>query len=867
MPENDEVKPQVNNLACTPLLGGDTGMMRRWLVTGLFLIVQGSLVSPIRNVSVAAIAAADQLDPKGQTLGDPAFTLLRTMTPTSQAAVISNLELRRDAAVFKFDQGTFYFLTPVMNRVVGAVFLGEGSIHMQPPVEAERHFLKNLTGAPEIREPFGQAIFYFTDDTFDLLKKQIKISDSQLPSGVSDKFKDHQQTLRRELKETIELRILSDLYNPSRPGFFTAYFKGKNLSKLIFGVDPLGFQPSLPSPEEVGLASFDESTAGVWSLFHRQDEITSGKASSDEDHREYDISDYKIETTIGRNERLTAKAEVTFQPLSSGLRVIRFALYPRLRVGRVTNERREALPFIQTDHEEGGAFAVVFPQPLAERQAIKVTIEYSGPEVIRESGPGNFALIPEARSTWYPNNWQMDFGDRAMYDMTFLVPRGHTIIGSGKLVRSGQEGGYEVSRWVTEFPTAVAGFNYGQFLVRRRDDDGFKIEVATNTREPDEIRDIQNIARQLEQRGIILGPLGNLSTAGLAESALIEALNSIRIYNEYFGQNPYGRIVISQQPEAFFGQAWPMLVYLPYTAFFDGTQRRALGLGLGFSEFTDVVGPHEVAHQWWGHIVAWKTYRDQWLSEGFAEFSASLYLQLAYHSDADKRMKRFLEFWRSERELIIDKALLGVNRNHLSPNSVGPISLGTRLNTAKTLGAYQRLVYPKGAFIVHMLRMMLNNPRAAAGHADDRFIAMMKEFVSTYAHKAASTEDFKRIAEKHITPEMDLDGNGRLDWFFNEWVDGTYLPHYKLEYKVEPTNDGKFSLWLKATQSNVSESFKMLVPIYLKYSKGRRIRLGAATLIGNSSTETTVKLAEAPERVLMNAFEDVLCTKEETKIK
>src|SRR5207244_13330477 len=34
---------------------------------------------------------------------------------------------------------------------------------------------------------------------------------------------------------------------------------------------------------------------------------------------------------------------------------------------------------------------------------------------------------------------------------------------------------------------------------------------------------------------------------------------------------------------------------------------------------------HETAHQWWGGIVAWRSYRDQWLSEGFAEYSGILY--------------------------------------------------------------------------------------------------------------------------------------------------------------------------------------------------------------------------------------------------
>jgi aminopeptidase N len=35
------------------------------------------------------------------------------------------------------------------------------------------------------------------------------------------------------------------------------------------------------------------------------------------------------------------------------------------------------------------------------------------------------------------------------------------------------------------------------------------------------------------------------------------------------------------------------------------------------------VTPHEVAHQWWGQEVGFDSYRDQWMSEGFANFSVA----------------------------------------------------------------------------------------------------------------------------------------------------------------------------------------------------------------------------------------------------
>src|SRR5262249_58412455 len=95
----------------------------------------------------------------------------------------------------------------------------------------------------------------------------------------------------------------------------------------------------------------------------------------------------------------------------------------------------------------------------------------------------------------------------------------------------------------------------------------------------------------------------------LTEKALVESKNSIRIYNLWFGEVPYGRIAITQQPQMNFGQSWPTLVYLPIISFFDSTQRWQLfGLDSGLTSFIQEVTPHEVAHQWWGHVVGWATY-------------------------------------------------------------------------------------------------------------------------------------------------------------------------------------------------------------------------------------------------------------------
>jgi hypothetical protein len=109
---------------------------------------------------------------------------------------------------------------------------------------------------------------------------------------------------------------------------------------------------------------------------------------------------------------------------------------------------------------------------------------------------------------------------------------------------------------------------------------------------------------------------------------------------------------LSQQTASDYGQSWPELVWLPLTYFLDTTTRHMMNQMTGrLSDdphgYFKVVTPHEVAHQWWGHTVGFGSYRDQWMSEGFADASAALYLQAVY----TKEPQRYLDFWNDERLL------------------------------------------------------------------------------------------------------------------------------------------------------------------------------------------------------------------------
>jgi aminopeptidase N len=144
-----------------------------------------------------------------------------------------------------------------------------------------------------------------------------------------------------------------------------------------------------------------------------------------------------------------------------------------------------------------------------------------------------------------------------------------------------------------------------------------------------------------------------------------------------------------------------------------------------------------------------------------------------------------------------------------------------------------------------------------SGDRDQAFIDMMHDFIESHHDAPASTESFKAIAEKHMTKPMDLQQNGRLDWFFNEWVYGTQIPHYSFKYDVQRTKGGDVTLRVDLTQSEVDNNFAMFVPVFADFGKGM-VRLGQVALAGNSTRTVIFHVARQPKKAALNAYKDIL---------
>jgi aminopeptidase N len=284
--------------------------------------------------------------------------------------------------------------------------------------------------------------------------------------------------------------------------------------------------------------------------------------------------------------------------------------------------------------------------------------------------------------------------------------------------------------------------------------------------------------------------------------------------------------------------------------YFDTTVRHQLGLDEGDRGYWKVVTPHEVAHQWWGHTVGFNSYRDNWMSEGFSDMSAALYL-----SFIEKNPQKFISFWNDERDLLLLRDKYGFRAIDR-----GPVTMGFRVDNSRSgFSISRRLIYPKGAYILYMIRMMMHDSQTG----DQHFKETMRDFVNTYRGKAATTEDFKAMIEKHMTPEMNLQGNGKMDWYFDDYVYGTQVPSYRSDSTFDIGSDGDVVLNLKVTQSNVDDRFRMLIPLYVETAEGNIGFLGRVRITGSKTLEQKIPLRGLkvkPKRLVLNYYDDVLAS-------
>jgi predicted metalloprotease with PDZ domain len=324
-----------------------------------------------------------------------------------------------------------------------------------------------------------------------------------------------------------------------------------------------------------------------------------------------------------------------------------------------------------------------------------------------------------------------------------------------------------------------------------------------------------------------LAEQGQLSGKNMEKQVAADVANSMAFFQEVYGRCSAGKLYATEIPDGH-GEAFPGLIDLAWSTF-QSTDRYGAD---------DIFRAHEVAHQWWGISVDFKTYHDQWLSEGLSEYSGLWYMQ-SVRGDNKLFFDQLREWSESVRK----------NRSYLlgRGQEAGPIWLGYRTGSSQTEGDYDLIIYKKGAWVVHMLRNMLLDLQTMK---EDRFIAMMRDFYARYQGRKASTQDFQEVVERHAGVDM--------QWFFDQWVYGTEIPSYEFAYKVEETPQGTYLVHCQVRQLHVAEAFRMYVPVYVDFGENRHARV-RLSVVGPLSRIDLPPLPLKPKTLVLNDLESVLC--------
>lgn len=794
--------------------------------------------APVLLLSCVVLGRPQASNETSSQPADPKTTYdaIRSFALSGGSADVSGLELKRDRVQMTFT-GTFHFTAPIAGRVTGAVFVGEGKLTADvPPSEFERDNLRRMINAEQVDTDFKTAVLRFSDDTFDVIGAARK--DGATPAQQAARLAaEAEAKFLQETGANLAARLTTSMVNGEKPGVFTAMFDGGRRGRFTYVLDHQGRIPvgsfTLNGGEKGLLYAWQSPffINDVWMAFYSEQDYAKRSVEYSDVHDVVDITHYQLNIDL-RDVRRTMRLDgrIDMKVRQPGVRAVPFKIGESLSVSqsmRLRNQLRVAsarvggqpAAVIQEDWE--GGFTVLLPQPAEAGQAISVELSAEG-NFMQAHPLINGCYYPMNNVTWLPRHGYLD---RATFDSTFTHRRTDRIASIGARVSEQpdpQDKEVVKTRYQMQEPVALAVFALGPFERKTQ-------QVTWESGSPAIPLEFNSVPARV--------------AAIKHEFMLAELDNAVRYFAAFFGRYPYTTFGAAFHPYPF-GQGFPSMLMLPPTDV--------------ESKYTHAFIAHETAHQWWGNIVAWRSYRDQWLSEGFAEYSGVLY---AGKRDREGQ-KAAADLIRELRESLRNppRTALGVGSGRL--NDIGPMILGLRLHSSKSLGAYQALIYNKGALVLRMLHFLFTNP---VNMDDTAFVTMMKDFVERHRNGAASTEDFWTVATQHFarTPTAQKFGLRDLNWFFRQWVYGTELPSYTLEYELKPQPDGTILASGVVRQDNVGKDWLMILPVVFSFEGNQEAR--TTVRAAGPSTSFEMKLPAKPRRVELDPGSWVLSEKTMTR--
>ncbi len=713
---------------------------RRWL-TALAITTSAVATSAVATTAVATT---------GPAAADPAGLLEEIRAArleTDKAIQADGLALNTGLAKFRIHEGVIFPATPIGGRVVEMVFAGRATLELDPEDPIEAGQLELFTGAGQLREEVTEAaIVIALDDAADALaSRRAAVVSRAEQEKAQQLFARWQERPERRLLG-IETAVLRDaLDDPAYQGFFAGWFRGSALGELLYLFEPdaseqvslgqfVAFDATAKQKRKLArrlhreqrkgrLIGLEIDDLGRWDTWLSAPVMKAGQPVPGS--QAFEPTHYQLEATLsGSKLELRGQARIRLERVTPG-RMVTLNIQPDLRISRVALAGNELF-----FHQVKGEVLVVLPPETADELLLE--IDYAGRAVERIEGKSYVLASP---THWYPHTGSVDL---ATYDVTLRWPKKLGLVAAGKRYDSGRTAdGLRFERRRLEHRSRVFGFEIGAFQILEASVGNVDVTLAVD-----------------DLGGRVLDPNSR-------ELLLKTAVDSLHFFEQIFGPYPLDQLTlvttsrpISQSLLGFVTLSTLQMLDLDWILQAPGLVDRR------------TIVAHEIAHQWWGHIVGWRSYRDQWISEAMANHAAVLY---ARHRLRDGRSELLgpTAGWQ--------EALTRKMPDGRPIESLGPLVLGERLESSLASDAYQPIIYQKGAVVLGMLSRIFG---------EEAFLAILRRVIEMAPFHQISTETLISLIEQ-------LSGHD-LTAFAEQFIYGTGLPRITYEYQFAQTDTGRW---------------------------------------------------------------------------
>jgi hypothetical protein len=616
----------------------------------------------------------------------------------------------------------------------GLVLIGQGIMRFDPAPDTEKLQLRLLSGEERLEARFDAA--FVRVGNFQARADSARLTPREANPA---QLRRAEEVFRTESPKSLTI----DLGDLSRENWSLLPGLGDLVAEVRtrrFGT--LTYTQSAGLPEDVSL--IDRERQRHIALYTSAARLAArGRGYSDDELTDYDILDYDIEARLAPERRfLDARARVRIKVRAPSISQLALRLSEPLVVRSIVSDPFGRLFGLRI---KGQNLVIVnLPAVVLRDTEFTVTVVYSG-RITPQPADREALLAPQLdpldlevhyllsnRSFWYP---QSNFTDYATARMRVTIPAAFDCLASGVRESDERSNTADVQQRTISFVTP-SPVRYLSLLVGRL------------------IR-VRQTALTLGDSALDLTTYASPSQLPHGERVAVRSADIVRFFHSILGNVPFPAlsvaVIAGQAPGGHSPGYFAVLTQPAIDA-----PRFWRNDPAAFDGQPDFFLAHEIAHQWFGQAVGWRNYHEQWLSEGFAQYLAALYIRHRRGPDDFDDMMKTMRRWALEQ------------------SGQGPIALGYRLGQIRNDSrVFRALVYNKGAVVLDMLRQITG---------DEVFFAGVRHFYEGSRFRKVGTEEFQRSMEA-------ASGRG-LEQFFEGWIYGISIPTLAVSHRVEPSIDG-----------------------------------------------------------------------------